>query len=226
MLYEVITLDSTLSNPNPLVQLNTGYTQTDLLQKFRFSPNTKTDWLLNLQYSTSSDIDRLDMLNNYKDGNLQYAEYYYGPQNRLLVSLKHVYRGNTRLFTTANTIFAVQKIDEDRYTRKFRSDELMVQQEDVMVYTLTSDLNLEFNPAWQLNYGLDFSFNTVESTACVITSYSIHYTKLYDGFADLLYFHFHLFYSVLHFHFRLIVTGHPPLCCYSEENQPGWKDYI
>jgi len=169
-------LDSTLSNPNPLVQLNTGYTQTDLLQKFRFSPNTKTDWLLNLQYSTSSDIDRLDMLNNYKDGNLQYAEYYYGPQNRLLVSLKHVYRGNTRLFTTANTIFAVQKIDEDRYTRKFRSDELMVQQEDVMVYTLTSDLNLEFNPAWQLNYGLDFSFNTVESTAWYENIYTWEYS--------------------------------------------------
>ena len=48
------------------------------------------DWILNLQYSTSSDIDRLDKLNDYSGENLKYASYYYGPQNRLLVSLKNV----------------------------------------------------------------------------------------------------------------------------------------
>jgi len=83
-------VDSTLANPDPLIQLNTSYRQLDLLQKIRYAPSQYMDWILNMQYSTSSDIDRLDKLNDYKGNNLKYAQYYYGPQNRLLVSLKNL----------------------------------------------------------------------------------------------------------------------------------------
>ncbi|MFZ5941957.1 MAG: TonB-dependent receptor plug domain-containing protein [Bacteroidota bacterium] len=158
-------IDTMIANPDPLLQKNTAYSQSDFMQKIRFSPNGKSDWILNLQYSTSSDIDRLDMLNNYSGDILQYAEYYYGPQNRLLGSLKYVSRDSCALYSTATTILAVQKIDEDRITRKFRNDEMMVQNEDVMVYSLTSDLQKDFSSLAKLNYGLDMAFNTVASTA-------------------------------------------------------------
>jgi len=157
--------DSTVANPNPLNQKNTGYSQSDFIQKFRYSRSEKSDWLLNFQYSTSSDIDRLDMLNNYSGDNLQYAEYYYGPQNRLLGSLRNVYRDTNPFFNQVSTILAAQKIDEDRVTRKFRADEIMVQMEDVLVYSLTSDLEKEFSESVRLNYGLDLAYNTVASSA-------------------------------------------------------------
>ena len=124
-------MDSTILNPNPLQQKNTAYSQVDLLQKIRYTPSVYVDWIINLQYSTSSEIDRLDMLNDYRGENLQYAEYYYGPQNRLLSSLKNVLKKDNLFFTNMTNIFAYQRIDEDRYSRKFRNDELLIQQEDV-----------------------------------------------------------------------------------------------
>ncbi|MCK4990543.1 MAG: TonB-dependent receptor plug domain-containing protein, partial [Bacteroidales bacterium] len=91
-------VDSTLINDNPQIQLNTGYSQMDILQKIRYTPSQYVDWILNMQYSTSSDIDRFDKLNDYSGDNLKYAQYYYGPQNRFLVSLKNVLKKDNPVF--------------------------------------------------------------------------------------------------------------------------------
>ena len=84
-----------MANPDPDIQKNTGYSQYDFLQKLIFSPSNKFDIIANIQYSTSSDIDRYDKLNDYNGDNLKYAEYYYGPQNRLFTSLKTVIKNTT-----------------------------------------------------------------------------------------------------------------------------------
>ncbi len=158
-------VDSTLSNPDPLLQKNTGYSQMDLLQKIRYTPSKYVDWILNLQYSTSSDIDRLDMLNDYKGENLKYAEYYYGPQNRLLASLKNVLKKDNRFYTNMTNLIAFQKIDEDRYSRQFRNDERLIQMEDVYVLSLNTDLLRIWGPVHKLNYGLELNYNQVGSEA-------------------------------------------------------------
>ena len=74
------------TNDNPNLQRNTGYSQTDLLQKFYVPLSARTDLKLNLQYSTSSDIPRFDRLDEQSGGTLKFAEWYYGPQERLLIS--------------------------------------------------------------------------------------------------------------------------------------------
>jgi len=158
-------VDSTLSNPNPLIQLNTDYHQLDLLQKIRYTPSQYVDWILNMQYSTSSDIDRLDKLNDYKDDHLKYAQYYYGPQNRLLLSLKNVLKKHNALFTNLTTLAAYQLIDEDRYSRKFRNDDLLTQQEDVRVFSLNLDLLKVWSAKHKLHYGAEFTHNLVNSDA-------------------------------------------------------------
>jgi hemoglobin/transferrin/lactoferrin receptor protein len=157
--------DSTLANPNPLVQLNTGYSQLDFLQKIRYTPSKYVDWILNLQYSTSSEIDRLDKLNDYSGDNLKYAAYYYGPQNRLMASLKNVLKKNNLFFTNMTNIIGFQRIDEDRYSRKFRVDELLTQKEDVQVFSLNTDLLKVWGPKHKLNYGLELNHNQVDSDA-------------------------------------------------------------
>ena len=73
-------------NPDENIQQNTGYNQTDLLQKFFIPLSTKTDLKLNFQFSTSSDIPRFDRLDEKSEGTLKFAEWYYGPQQRLLIS--------------------------------------------------------------------------------------------------------------------------------------------
>ncbi|MCK4749037.1 MAG: TonB-dependent receptor [Bacteroidales bacterium] len=158
-------LDSTLVNENPLIQKNTGYRQLDLLQKFRYTPSKYVDWILNMQYSTSSDIDRLDKLNDYSGNNLTYASYYYGPQDRYLISLKNVLKKDNTIFTNMTTLIAFQHIDEDRNSRKFRNEELLSQQEDVSVFSLNMDLLKVWGVNHKLNYGLEFHHNSVESNA-------------------------------------------------------------
>lgn len=158
-------MDSTLANPKPLIQLNTGYTQIDLLQKIRYTPSMYVDWILNLQYSTSSDIDRIDKLNDYSGNNLKYAEYYYGPQNRFLASLKNVLKKDNSFFTNMTTLAAVQWIDEDRYSRKFRNNQRLAQQEDVLVLSMNLDLLKVWSVQHKLHYGAELSQNQVSSTA-------------------------------------------------------------
>ncbi|HKK63283.1 MAG TPA: TonB-dependent receptor plug domain-containing protein, partial [Bacteroidales bacterium] len=129
-------VDSMFVNQDENIQHNTDYSQIDILQKFKYSPSDFIDWLLNIQYSTSSNIDRLDKLNDYSNGVLKYADYYYGPQDRLLVSVKNVNKNDNPLFTNATSIFAYQNINEDRITRKFRSPEKLFQLEKVNVLSL------------------------------------------------------------------------------------------
>jgi len=157
--------DSTVLNPNPLIQRNTGYSQLDIIQKVRYTPSLYVDWILNMQYSTSSNIDRLDQLNDYSGDNLKYAQYYYGPQNRLLVSLKNVLKKDNPVFTNMTTIASFQRIDEDRYSRKFRAIELLTQQEDVMVFGLNLDMIKIWDASHKLFYGAEITHNLVESEA-------------------------------------------------------------
>ena len=156
-------LDSTLINPDPLVQKNTGYSQMDILQKIRYTPSKYVDWILNMQYSTSSDIDRIDKLNDYNGDQLKYAQYYYGPQNRFLVSLKNVLKKDNPVFTNMTSLAAFQSIDEDRYSRKFRNDDLLSQQEDVRVFSLNLDLLKIWGSKHKLNYGAEVNHNLVDS---------------------------------------------------------------
>jgi len=51
--------DSMIINPDQHIQKLSGYSQYDIMQKFLFKQNDKVTHLLNLQYSTSSNINRL-----------------------------------------------------------------------------------------------------------------------------------------------------------------------
>jgi hemoglobin/transferrin/lactoferrin receptor protein len=158
-------VDSTLANDNTLIQKKTGYSQLDLLQKIRYTPSQYVDWVLNLQYSTSSDIDRLDKLNDYSGVNLKYASWYYGPQDRLLVSLKNVLKKDNWMFTNMTSIVAFQNVDEDRNSRKFRNEELLSQKENVKVLSLNVDLLKVWGVNHKLNYGVEVNHNRVGSEA-------------------------------------------------------------
>lgn len=159
-------LDSIMENDNPLIQKNTGYSQIDLLQKFRYKPTPNIDLIANLQYSTSSVIPRYDMLNDSTDdGNLKYAKWQYGPQNRFLGSIKSQIKSHALLFDDLVAIAAFQNIQESRISRKYRNPEETTQEEDVDVYSLSLDLIKKFKTSNWLIYGIDANFNTVHSQA-------------------------------------------------------------
>jgi hemoglobin/transferrin/lactoferrin receptor protein len=77
--------DSMIANAKPYVQKETGYKQYDLLQKLLWKTGS-IKHLLNFQYSTTTDIPRYDRLTETANGRFNEAEWYYGPQKRLLAS--------------------------------------------------------------------------------------------------------------------------------------------
>jgi len=157
--------DIVQTNPNPNVQIGTGYSQYDLLQKwvFKISDDLKSE--LNLQYSNSSNIPRYDNLSEFRNGSLRFAEWYYGPQERVLVSPKLTYSKKNILFDKIQFIGSFQKIAEDRISRNLNDPIEENQNEDVEVFGMTLDFNKRLSKNHKLVYGLDYHYNDVKSVA-------------------------------------------------------------
>ncbi|MCF6213337.1 MAG: TonB-dependent receptor [Flavobacteriaceae bacterium] len=154
-------------NTNPQIQHNVGYHQVDVLQKFLKPLSSKTNLKLNLQYSTSSNIPRFDKLTEYKNGALKFAEWHYGPQNRLLLSSQLEINPNKKWIDNGTITVAYQDIRESRINRKFGSLNRNTRKEKVNVYSFNADF---FVPLTQkedrvLSYGLETTYNDVSSKA-------------------------------------------------------------
>ena len=150
-------------NNNPNLQRNTAYKQNDLIQKFNFKLGNKSRLILNFQFSESSNINRFDKLTELNDlGNLKFAEWYYGPQKRTFISSKlNLY--NQKLFDRMNLTLAYQKIDESRNKRKFGSNILNTQDEDLNVISVNSDFFKRLNRQNTIAYGFELTSNNLDS---------------------------------------------------------------
>jgi hemoglobin/transferrin/lactoferrin receptor protein len=152
-------------NPNPLIQKKTGYKQFDLFQKFRFKLNNQSYLSLNVQLSNSSNINRYDKLNEIRNENLRYAEWYYGPQKRFLFSPKFEFFNGSPLLRKGSLTLAYQNIKESRVDRKFNSFNRSYQFEEVSVMSFNADFSAR--PAENLtsSYGLEILNNIISSDA-------------------------------------------------------------
>ena len=157
--------DEIITNADDAVQVGTGYTQWDFTQKYVFDINDKLRTTLNLQYSTSNDIPRYDNLIEVRNGQPRFAEWFYGPQDRLLISPRVDWKANNTLFDKATVIASYQNIEESRISRAFGQEIRESQIEDVDVYGVTLDLNKRLTSNQKLTYGADLHHNDVSSTA-------------------------------------------------------------
>lgn len=159
-------VDSMIANSDPNLQIGTGYTQFDFLEKFIYAPSERLKFTFNLQYSTSSEINRYDRLTEYRDGKLRFAEWYYGPQNRLLTALKVDFGSeDSKLFKNGVMTLSYQKIDEDRISRRTGNEWKEHQLEDVSVIGLNLDFNKIFTRSRMIFYGIEAQHNIVTSQA-------------------------------------------------------------
>ena len=157
--------DILVENEDPNIQVGTAYQQYDLLQKFLYQPNERLQFIANIQYSTSSDIPRYDALIEEDGAGLNFAEWYYGPQNRFLSSLTTKIQLDNAIADELIIIPSYQFIEEDRINRKFGDAFREHNEEDVTIYMTTLDFKKEISPLTNIIYGLDWSHNKVSSTA-------------------------------------------------------------
>lgn len=156
--------DLLVTNDDPYIQKFSGYHQYDLVQKFllRQSENINHTW--NIQYSTSSNIPRYDRLTDPEGAGLRSAQWFYGPQERLMLAYQvHVKELGT-FADQLRTTLSYQSIEESRHDRRFNRPNLRNQVENVDVYAVTVDFQKQIG-ASNLQYGFDSQFNFLKSTA-------------------------------------------------------------
>tara|TARA_R110001583_G_scaffold35585_3_gene118227 strand:+ start:16687 stop:19143 length:2457 start_codon:yes stop_codon:yes gene_type:complete len=154
-------------NPDFTIQKNTGYKQTDILQKIAIPLSQKSDLTVNIQYSESSNINRFDKLTEYSGNELKFAEWYYGPQKRVLISSQLKLTPNKIWIQKGTITAAFQKINESRVQRKFSSLDRSYRNESVAVFSLNGDFFVPLTKADDriMSYGFEVTHNNVNSNA-------------------------------------------------------------
>ncbi len=158
-------LDQIVQNSNPNKQVYTGYKQWNISNRTKYIANDHLSLSSNIQYSTSTDIPRYDFLSEYKNDILKYAEWNYGPQERLFISGTIDWYKPTKFYNQVKTIISYQKIKEERIKRQYKKDERSHNIEDLGVYGITFDFIKDFRKKQKLTYGVDLQYNDLVSSA-------------------------------------------------------------
>ena len=156
--------DSMVANADSNLQIGSGYRQLDFFQKILFQQSEKITHSVNFQYSTGSDVPFYARLTQTSGSMPRFAEWYYGPQERIFTSYTFSLKNAQGLFENARIISAFQKISESRHDRRFGNNTLNNRFEDVAVLTCNADFEKKIKSN-ELRYGLEGTFNRVNSAA-------------------------------------------------------------
>jgi hemoglobin/transferrin/lactoferrin receptor protein len=157
-------VDSMIINADSNLQVGSAYSQYDVLQKFIFKQKDGVLHKLNFQLSNSSNIDRYDRLTQTSNGNPKFAEWYYGPQFRLMGAYTLELSNATKVYDAARLTVGYQSIEESRMDRRFKKNFLNHRIENLDIVTLNADFSKK-KGSHEFRYGLDAWYNQVNSTA-------------------------------------------------------------
>lgn len=187
--------DSVMDNPQPEIQISSGYRQWNILQKLRYKFNSRHELAYTFHYTNSSEVPRYDQLQRQQDSLPRFAEWFYGPQRWQFHQLqtKHHFTTTTWI-DLLETSFAYQKIDEDRFDRRFKSRELRKRFEDVASFSFNLNAQKKYKKFLFLS-GLEATYNRVNSLAfrenIVTGRHSTAESRYPDGGSDYYSFAFH-----------------------------------
>lgn len=156
--------DSMVVNADSSLQVGSGYKQYDVLQKFSFVQKPGVMHHLNVQLSNSGNIDRYDRLTLMSGSKPRFAEWYYGPQFRLLAAYTLELNYATKFYDNARVILAYQAIEESRIDRRFQKASRNHRIEQLDIFTFNADF-MKKKGAHELRYGAEAYLNQVNSTA-------------------------------------------------------------
>jgi hemoglobin/transferrin/lactoferrin receptor protein len=157
-------MDVIVENPDPQVQVPSGYNQSNFMQKFRFKPSEKWDFNYAYHYSTTSEYSRYDYHLRKKNGNPRYGEWNYGPQKWMMNQLSINLTSHEKLFDQMSLKLAQQFFEESRISRNLNSSKREIRTEKVNAWSGNLDFQKAFGEKNQLYYGLEYVFDDVEST--------------------------------------------------------------
>lgn len=160
-------IDSTVVNTDPSLQVGSGFSQMNIMQKVKFQASK--NWVLDysLIYSTTTDAPRYDRLalDADGDGNLDNAEWYYGPQKWMMHKFGATHSQEKGMYHDMRITLAYQQFQESRHDRKTGASRIRRQLESVDALSLNMDFDKEIHPKFSVFYGIEAVGNLVGSTA-------------------------------------------------------------
>lgn len=159
--------DEVVNQDDPLLQVPSAYTQTNVMQKIRFKPNQQWDLQYGFHYSETSDYGRYDRHNRLKNGTARYAEWNYGPQLWMMNHLQVNHNDSNKLYDQMTLRLAQQSFEESRIDRTLNKNDRTTQVENVLAYSANLDFTKILNEKHHWYYGLEFVTNDVSSGGTV-----------------------------------------------------------
>jgi len=164
--YYVKTINGTdilVENSNLYSQRESRYKQYNFMQKIAYKSVKGLNHLLNFQFSNTSNIPRYDRLTDASTSGLKNAEWYYGPQKRVL-ALYTLEKKKALLKSDLKISIAYQKAEESRHNRRFGNYNLQNRSEKINMYSLSVDLHKNYKKG-ELFYGLESYYEDLNSSA-------------------------------------------------------------
>jgi len=159
--------DKVIVQDDPLLQIPSAYSQVNMMQKMRFSPNDKWDFQYGFHYSETSPYGRYDRHNRVRNGTARYAEWDYGPQSWMMNNLNVTHTGNNNAYDKMTLRLAQQSFEESRIDRSLNNDDRNSAMEQVQAYSANLDFTKATSSRNKLFYGIEYVFNDITSTGMI-----------------------------------------------------------
>jgi len=156
--------DTILVNPDPNIQIFSGYNQYNLTEKLRFQPTEKLNVVFSTHISATSDFPRYDRLIQTRSGQLRYGHWYYGPQKWMMNNISVGWKPEKRLFDAVKLVVARQDFAESRHSRNIDDPVMHESYEEVIAYNLNADFEKAFGNNL-IFYGIEAVNNQLFSEA-------------------------------------------------------------
>ena len=158
-------LDRSVQQDDPLLQIPSGYTQHNLMQKVRFRPHERLDLTYAFHLSETSDYGRYDRHNRLRNGRPRYGQWDYGPQKWLMNQLTVKHRREKSWYEEMSLRLAQQRFEESRIDRDFNARQQRNRIEEVLAYSANLDFTKSVGQRLELYYGAEAVLNEVNSVA-------------------------------------------------------------
>lgn len=178
--------DILVTNSKPRVQRNTGYSQTNFMQKILYEPNEDLSIDIGIHFSKTGNIPRYDRLirTNENEG-LYYSEWYYGPQEWLLINSQLTFiPKETKFYDELKFGSSFQRFSESRNSRRFSDSFLKSREEELDIFSLNLDFFKKISENSNITYGLEMIENKIGSFAKSINISDLSETPISTRYPD------------------------------------------
>ncbi len=156
-------VDSPLQNPDPKVQIPSGYDQFNVMQKIKFKASEQTELSYGFHYSQTGYVPRYDRLIESGNSGLRFAVWAYGPQIWMMNNFGIMHRSESKLFDQIDIKVAHQYFEESRIDRRVGNLNQNTRTEKVQAYSANADFVKNIQKESFISYGAELIYNDVTS---------------------------------------------------------------